>query len=172
MSTTNAQAVASKGAQVTQFHRDAFKLCDAGRKAVGTMMEKMQALLVSKYGKVSPTYEQAKADRLAFGALADEKGLKDIQWLRKPYNAAIHAVYGALPVSTSADAQRKAKDKAPKAGAKKGETAPRRQSEPETLEQYITRVGVFKVLQQCALILECDDSTRTLAETIKHLKVA
>lgn len=167
---SNANAVNAKAVAVTQFHRDMFKVCDAGRKAVGTMMDKMKALLTAKYGKTCPTYEQCKADRLAFGTLADEKGLTDIQWLRKPYNAAIHALYGALPVATNADAKRKQANKKP--GAPKGETAPRRQSEPESIAQYIARVGVYKILEQCALILEGDDSTKAMASAIKALKKA
>jgi len=161
--------IAKLALTITPFHKDLFAAMVAGRKAHGTMLEKMQALLKSKYGATMPSYVQAKGDRAALKALADEKGLADDQWMRKPYNLAVKALYGDLPASTSAAALAKAKarEASPKAGAKKGETAPRRTSNPESLEQYIARIGVFKVLEQCVLILESDEATHAAAKAVR-----
>jgi hypothetical protein len=172
MSQTNAQAVASKGVQVTAFHKDVFACIQAARKSNETMVARMRALLVSKYGETMPTYEQFKGDRLALAQLADDKGLKDDQWIRKPYNAAVKGLFGDLPKAPGSKVQGVKGGNGSKPGAKKGETAPRTTSERESLEQYITRVGVFKVLQQCALILEADDATKGIAGAIKALKAA
>lgn len=180
MTTTSSQAVASnakaagKTVEITPFHRDLFTAMETAHKEHGTMLTRMQALLKSKYGETMPTWMQAKGDRQALKALADERGLADDQWLRKPYNLAVKALYGALPESTSASAEAKRRMRDAgikvtqvKAGAKKGETAPRRTGDPETLEQYITCIGVWKVLEQCCVILECDDSTKDVAEKVR-----
>lgn len=162
---------------ITPFHRDMFAACAAVRKAERTMLTKMQALLTSKYGEKCPTFEQFRADRAALKAIADEKGLKDDQWVRKPYNAAVKALYGELPVAQTAaaiakrklrEAQEAANPKpAEKSGAKKGETAQRAPSAGETIEQFIARMGVFKVLEQCVNILEAVDETKAVAQAIK-----
>jgi hypothetical protein len=169
---SNAQALATKGIEVTAYHRDLFKAAEAGRKAGETMLQKMVALLKSKYGEKSPSFAQYRADQQALAVLAKDKGLADNQWVRKPFALAVKTLYGDLPKAQTAGALAKAKVRealaANKPGAVKGETAPRRQSEPETLEQYITRVGVFKVLQQCALILECANETKDMATAIKN----
>jgi hypothetical protein len=169
---SNAQQLAKKELVITPFHKSLFAEIEKGRKATGTMIERMSALLKSKYGETMPTWLQAKEDRSALKSLGEEKGLVDDQWLRKPYNAACHAVYGGLPVSTSAAAKKKQAKagtpvKAGKSGAPKGETAPRRQSEPESIEQYIARIGVYKVLEQCCAILEADESTKEIAQAIR-----
>ncbi len=168
-----AKLATSQAVVITAFHKDVFAAAIAGRKATETMQQKMASLLKSKYGETMPTFAQFKGDRAALKQLAADKGLADDQWVRKPFNAAVKALYGALPEAQTAAAlaKRKVRDALgkSKAGAKKGETAPRRQSEPETLEQYITRVGVFKVLQQCALILECDDSTKDIGHSLKAI---
>lgn len=171
MSQTNAQAVASKGVAITAFHKDVFNAIQSCRKAAETMATKMRALLVSKYGDTMPSYEQFKADRMALAQLADDKGLKDDQWIRKPYNAAVKGLYGDLPKAPGSKVTGP-KGGNGKAGAKKGQTAPRTESQRETLAQYITRVGVYKVLAECAAILEADDSTKDVAKTLKALKAA
>lgn len=171
MAATSAQAVVKNALTITPFHKSLFAAMVSCRKANVTMLTKMQELLKSKYGATMPSYEQAKADRAALKSLAVEKGLADDQWLRKPYNLAVKALYGDLPASASASAQAKARarqaaDKG-KAGAPKGEPAPRRASNPESLEQYIARVGVFKVLEQCVLILEADETTTAAAKAVR-----
>lgn len=168
---SNAQHVASKGVQVTKFHSDMFACMQTAQKAAGTMATRMQALLTSKYGTVMLSYEQFKADRLALAHLADAKGLKDDQWIRKPYNAAVKALYGDLPAAPSRKVAGP-KGGNGKSGAKKGETAPRTTSERESLEQYIARVGVFKVLECCAKLLEMDESTKARAAGIHALAKA
>jgi hypothetical protein len=171
---TNAANLSAKGIEVTAFHRDVFKAAEAGRKAGETMLQKMVALLRSKYAAVAPTFEQYRADQKALAEIAKERGLTDNQWVRKPFALAVKTLYGALPEAQTAAAMAKRKLREAnaaagvKAGAPKGETAPRRQSEPETLEQYITRVGVFKVLQQCALILECVDDTKAFGNIVRE----
>ena len=168
---SNAQQVAAKGVQVTSFHKSLFDAMQACRKSAETMRTKMTALLTSKYGTTMPTWEQFKADRIALAQLADEKGLKDDQWIRKPYNAAVKALYGDLPSAPSRKVSGPKKGNG-KAGAVKGQTAPRTTSERETLEQYIARVGVFKVLECCAHILEADESTKARAAGVLALAKA
>lgn len=169
MAATSVQAVVKNALTITPFHKSLFAAMVSCRKANVTMLTKMQELLKSKYGATMPSYEQAKGDRAALKSLAAEKGLADDQWMRKPYNLAVKALYGALPASTSASAQAKAKARGttPKSGAPKGETAPRRVSNPESLEQYIARIGVFKVLEQCVLILEADEATTAAAKAVR-----
>ena len=203
---------------ITAFHKDAYAIINTQRvavdKAQGTMQTKLGALIVSKYGTTAPTYAQFRADRDALKELAKEKGLADDQWLRKPFNAAIIAIFGKLPeamtaaaiakraVRAAADAKvaqelakvnadraasgmaplavlRKgtAKPDAGKAGAPKGETTQRVASESETIEQYIARVGLWKVMDACARVLNADKSTQDVAKAIqpeikKHLKAA
>jgi hypothetical protein len=156
---------------VTPFHKEMFACVQTAAKAAGTMATRMQALLTSKYGTTMPTWEQFKGDRIALARLADEKGLKDDQWIRKPYNAAVKALYGDLPAAPSRKVAGPKKGNG-KAGAVKGQTAPRTTSERETLEQYIARVGVFTVLECCAKILEADESTKARAAGIHALAKA
>lgn len=98
---------------ITAFHKDAYTIINTQRVAVdkanGTMQTKLGALIVSKYGKVAPTYAQFRADRDALKELASDKGLADDQWLRKPFNAAIIAIFGALPEAQTAAALAKRK---------------------------------------------------------------
>lgn len=90
---------------ISTFHKDVFATINTQRvavdKAQGTMQAKLGALIVSKYGKVAPSYAQFRGDRDALKELATQKGLTDDQWLRKPYNAAIIAIFGKLPESLS-----------------------------------------------------------------------
>lgn len=176
---TAAKAATSKAVEITPYHRDVFKACETGRKAADTMLQRMVQLLKSKYGETSPTFAQYRGDQAALAQLAKDRGLVDNQWVRKPYAAAVKTLYGALPEAQTAAALAKRKvrealaaSKGEKAGAVKGQTAPRRASEPETLEQYVARVGVFKVLAACAAILEADKSTADMAKAVKALKAA
>lgn len=190
MSIISSSAVlAAKGVQVTAFHKDVFACINtqhtAVTKAQGTMQAKLGGLLTSKYGAVAPTFAQFKLDRAALKELAVQKGLADDQWLRKPFNAAVIALYGALPEAQTAAAiaKRAARDAAGvskgtakagkgKAGAAKGETAPRRASDPETIEQLIARIGVWKVLEACTAILGADASTVAQAKALAEVKAA
>jgi hypothetical protein len=195
MTQTNAQAVAKKGLEVTTFHKDVFATIDTARKATNkagdTMRSKLANLLRSKYGATMPTYEQFRADRAALKELATQKGLADDQWVRKPYNAAVHLLYGALPEAQTAAAIAKrklreaeaankpsgatgvskgtAKPEAGKAGAQKGETAPRNPSADETIEQYIARVGLWKVMDACARLLNADKSSTLDAKAMQAI---
>lgn len=201
MSQTNAQVVASKGVEVSAFHKDVYAAINTARTAVdkaqGSMQQKLANLLRAKYGTTMPTFEQFRADRAALKELATQKGLADDQWLRKPYNAAVHLLYGALPEAqtaaaiakralreanekagvTTVKAGKKVEAPANKPGAQKGTTAPERTSAVETIEQYITRVGLWQVMDACARILNADKSTVEEAKALqpivkKHLKAA
>ncbi|WP_322037965.1 hypothetical protein [Burkholderia cenocepacia] len=88
--------------EVLPFHKSAFDICAAARKAEQTMHTKLCALLASRYGDAMPTFAQYRADHDALAELAKAKGLADNQWVRKPYAAAVIATYGALPVSMDA----------------------------------------------------------------------
>jgi hypothetical protein len=198
-----AKTATSKAVEVSAFHKDVYAAINTARTAVdkaqGTMQQKLANLLRSKYGTVMPTFEQFRADRAALKELATQKGLADDQWLRKPYNAAVHLLYGALPeaqtaaaiakralraaneaagVTTVKDGKKVApKPDAGKAGAPKGETAPRNPAAEETIEQYIARVGLWQVMDACARILNADKSTADAAKAIqpvvrKYLKAA
>lgn len=186
MTASNAQTLATKGIAITTFHKDVYACINtqhtAVTKATGTMQAKLGGLLVSKYGTVAPTFEQFRLDRMALKELAVQKGLADDQWLRKPFNAALIALFGKLPEAQTqaAIAKRKLRDAAaakkgadkPKVGAVKGETAPRRNPEPETIEQLVARVGIWKVLEACTKILASDESTVAQAKTLASLKKA
>ena len=143
----------------------------------------MRKLLLDQYGSTAPTWEQFRADRAALKILAEFKGLVDDQHVRKPYNAAIIELYGALPVSMSEAAvakraSRPVHDKAAaKAaieaataaarGAKKGETGERNESVPETIEQFIAKHGLAAVLQATARILAEKRESKLDATTLQ-----
>lgn len=169
--------------EVTAFHKDVFEIARTGHRAAETMAKKMQALITSRYGKTAPTFEQYRADRAALKQLAAEKKLADDQWLRKPYCAALKALYGALPEAQTAEAiakraQREAAEKAKKekagqepdaskTGPKDGATQDRQPSEAEQIEALVARIGVFKALEACIAILAADDSTKAQAVHMK-----
>ena len=117
----------------------AFKAADTLNKATESQRVVMRNLLLVQYGDVCPTYVQFRADRDALRVMALDRGLVDDQWVRKPYNAAVINLYGALPVSDSPAAQAKRAQRPVatkgKAGAKTGETSERAAAEPATSEQ-------------------------------------
>lgn len=161
---------------INAFQRDvfevAFKTGKAICDAVESQRDKMRALIQAQYGATCPTYEQFRADRAALRVLALERGLVDDQWVRKPYNAAVKELYGELPVSMSeaAVAKRAARPApAPKAkpGAKKGETVERAEGEAESLEQFIAKHGLAKVLQAAAHILATRRESKLDATTLE-----
>lgn len=88
----------------TQLFKLAYKASESINKAINGQLEAMKAWLKTQYGDKAPTYEQFWSDRDALKRLAQEKGLVDDQWVRKPYNMAVKAVYGDLPVSTTMEA--------------------------------------------------------------------
>lgn len=174
------------------FHSEVFAIARTGHNAGLTMAKKMQALLISRYGEAlidssdkdnwgrpcaagGPTFEQYRNDQQCLAELAKSKGLTDNQWVRKPYAAAVKALYGALPVAMTAEAiqkraqreaneaARKANEAAKTAGAPKGETTERVPSEGETIEQVIARLGVFQALDACVRILNAESSTKVQA---------
>ncbi len=82
----------------------AYKAGIAVDRAIRNGLDAMTTWLVSQYGKKPPTYEQFWSDRDALKAGAKQRGLVDDQTMRKPYNAAVKALYGELPVSQSLEA--------------------------------------------------------------------
>lgn len=150
----------------------AFKAADTLCKAVESQRVVMRNLLVSQYGDVPPTYGQFRADRDALRVMALDRGLVDDQWVRKPYNAAVIAMYGALPVSDSPAAQAKRAQRpvavkgAVKPGAVKGDTAARAPAEPATIEQFIAKHGAGKVLAELSRILATKRETQLDAKTL------
>lgn len=165
--------------EILPFHVDVYRIAQQGMRAQETMGSKMRALVTSRYGETCPTFEQHRADIKALDQLARDKGLTDGQWLRRPYNAAIIALFEKLPVSMAPDAvakreQREQRDKvvkaaiaaakassaAPAVGAPAGQTQEREPSEAEKLEQLISRIGVWEALYACLRILETDEQTK------------
>lgn len=87
-----------------QLFKLAYRTSEMVNKALHNQLEQMTAWLKAQYGDTAPTYEQFWSDRDALKLLAAEKGLVDDQWVRKPYNAAVKALYGDIPLSPSKDA--------------------------------------------------------------------
>ena len=179
--------------EVTAFHKDVANIAIAGMRSQETMHKRMVALITSRYGDTAPTFEQHRADIKAFGEVAKSRKLASDQWIRRPYNAAIIALFEKLPVSMAPDAvqkreQREARDKLVKAaiakakesqtmqavsnpvGAPAGETQEREPSDAEKLEQMVTRCGVFETLYACLRILDSDESTH--AQVVHMRKMA
>lgn len=166
---------------ITPWQQDLFAAAYRGAEAINKAVESnravMRKMLLDQYGSKAPTFEQFRADRAALKILALQKGLVDDQHVRKPYNAAIIDLYGALPVSMSeaAIAKRAERDaagvsikaKGGKAGAKKGETAERAESVPETIEQFIAKHGLAAVLQATARILAEKRESKLDATTLQ-----
>ncbi len=160
---------------VSAFHMElfnaAFKSANLLNKAVKSQRTVMRNLLTSQYGTTCPTFSQFKADRTVLRVMALERGLVDDQWVRKPYCAAVIDLYGALPVSDSpaAIAKRAQRPVAVKAapGAKKGETSERAPAIAETIEQFIAKHGVAKVMDEIARILATKRETALDAKTLQ-----
>lgn len=93
--------------ETTPYHKDVINIVMAGKRSAETMQQKLENLLRSKYKDTMPTIIAYTADQRALALLAEQRGLTDNQWVRKPYAAAVRAVYGALPVSTGQDAETK-----------------------------------------------------------------
>ena len=174
--------------EVLPFHLSVYKIAQTGQRAEQTLATKMQALVTSRYGETCPTFEQHRADIKALDQLARDKGLTDGQWMRRPYNAAIVALFDKLPESQAPEAiakreQRAARDKVVKdaiakakadgtiapVGAPAGETQERQPSEGEQLEQLIARVGVFECLYACLRILAADKTTEAQAVHMRKM---
>lgn len=153
----------------------------------------------ARYGDKAPTYEAYRATKACFNALAKHRGLKSTQYIDKPFNAAIKALYGKqllaasngtsdLPVSMSKEAIQKRDNrvangkktkaerdqitalvKAGKAGAVKGDTATRSESASESIEQFIARVGAAKVLTELSRILATKRESATDATALQAI---
>lgn len=163
---------------ITPWQQDLFEAAFKGAEAVNKAEEsnraKMRAILLDQYGSTAPTFEQFRADRAALAILAKQRGLVDDQWVRKPYNAAIVDLYGALPVSMSPAAVAKRAEReaeqakqAAKPGAVKGDTTQRDASADEKLEQFIAKHGIAKVLSAAAKILAAKTESKLDATTLQ-----
>ncbi len=155
---------------VTPFHTSVYAAAMANHKAGVTMADKMQALVTSKYGTTSPTYEQYRTDQAVLASMAKEKGLKDNQWVRKPYAAAVKAVFKELPVAQTAAAilKRSLREKngAPKKGAVKNAVSARNSSSGDQIEQFIAKAGVMPVLAALTKILAAENATKEAANAL------
>lgn len=87
-----------------QLFKLAYRTSEAVNRALNTQQDSMIAWLKTQYGGTAPTYEQFWSDRDALKLLAQEKGLVDDQWVRKPYNAAVKVLYGDIPASPTLEA--------------------------------------------------------------------
>ena len=174
--------------EILAFHKGVANIAITGMRAGETMAQRMQALITSRYGETCPTFEQHRADIKALNAIARDKGLTDGQWMRRPYNAAIVALFEKLPVAQTPEAIAKREQRAQRdavvkaaiakaketgeiapAGAPAGETQERVPSEGEQLEQLIARVGVFETLYACLRILDADESTKAQAVHMRKM---
>lgn len=168
--------------EVLPFHNEVFAAIHKVAGKVTTLRAHLSNLLVGRYKAPTivkdvkgdetsrsggPTYDQYRADQRALAKLAADRKLADNQWYRKTYAAAVKELYGALPVSPNADAQRKAAAKTAAAaknppaavGAPKGQTQEREATPQESEEAMVTRIGLFKTAFAVARIAEADAST-------------
>lgn len=184
--------------EISAFQRDVFAVLSRDHTQTQTTAQKMATLLATKYGKPvlgkdadgaetrsgGPTFEQYRADQSALREIAAERKLKDAQWLRKSYAKAVRETYGALPVAQTAEAilkrqQRAAQEAikrqaagnppAPTAGAPAGQTQEHAPSPSETMEQLVTRLGLFNTGFALVRILESDESTKGQAVHIRKM---
>jgi hypothetical protein len=164
----------------SDYHHALFAAAVTAQRATTTMHNRMLALLTSKYGTVSPTYLQYVADQDALRELSKAKGLKDAQWVRKPYAKAVKELYKALPVSMTQEAidKRAARaaaetsddDSEPGVGAPKGVVKDQKASAQEQIEQFIGRVGIFATLDALVNILAADDTTASQAKALSGIE--
>lgn len=141
-------------------------------RAIQTYTKEMVRWLEAQYGETPPTYEQFWSDREALAILARENGLVDDQWVRKPYNAAVKALYQELPVSPSKAAVAKRLTR-----GSQNPTGERRHRPPKdpvkTVENAMHRMiesyGYAPVLSAMARILAERDETRREAKRVENL---
>lgn len=171
----------------TAFQRGLFTVLfdaeDKINRVILTQRERIESYLAKEYGDVSPTFEQFQADRKALAALSLERGLVDDQVVRKAYNVAIKALFGALPVSDSPAAIAKRLQRptaAPRARKVAGEGVDSQEggervqeAEIRSISQFIATFGAANVLVELAKILATEKATqldaRTLVAVASHL---
>lgn len=158
----------------TDAQRELFVIaCRAGdriSRAMQTYTRELVDWLKTQYGETAPTYDQFWSDREALAIIAKEKGLVDDQWVRKPYNAAVKALYKELPVSPSKTAVAKRltrpftqqRKHPPKNPVKNVENAIHRM-----IEQY----GYVDVLTAMAHILAEREETKREAKRVENLAI-
>jgi hypothetical protein len=182
---------------VTAFHKDAVAICRTGMSAYATQRDKLQALLVTKYGPPAivkdakgtemsrsggPSFEQYRADQAALREAAQDarpvKGADVGQWVRKQFARAVQTLYGQLPASTDPAAIAKAAQRAAAKAAAPATAAAapastgaqdHGQSEAEAIESVVTRLGLFRTLEACIHILQADERTKAQAEHIARM---
>jgi hypothetical protein len=150
-----------------------FASADALNNAVQKAHDDVVSALVAMYGDTAPTYDQYMSDRACLKIVAEERGLVDDQWLRKPYCAAIKAHYGALPVSMTeaAIAKRASRPVADKTKAKPGakKDVPVTSTAPATCEQLIAQFGTATVLRTLAKILAAERESALDGKTLQAI---
>jgi hypothetical protein len=153
----------------------AFKAARGIDKAINSQLGAMKDWLDTQYGTTPPTYEQFWADRDALKALAKDKGLVDDQWVRKPYNMAVKAMYGELPVSTTlaAVAKREARPEAAKPTPAAAPTKITKVAMPKDAEtavrQMLEHYGFARVLIAFSTILAEHKETLKEAQRVRNL---
>lgn len=172
---------------ISPFQRACFDLALSTNKVIdkaqGNMAAKMKALVQSKYADVAPTYMQFRADRRALAHLAKEKGLVNDQHVRKPFNAAIIAVFGALPEAQTAAAIAKRKIRAATGSVTvvKSEGSenddqpvlgPRNASASEQIEQQIAKWGIAATLSALTKLLAVENSTKAASKLVAAANVS
>jgi hypothetical protein len=163
-----------------QLFKLAFKTAEAINRQIHTQLESMKTWLTEQYGAKPPTYEQFWSDRDALKFLAEEKGLADDQWVRKPYNMAVKALYGELPVAPTlaAAAQRNVRKSVIKAAtkalvarveARKGPKVAMPKDAADAARQMVAYYGFAKVLLAFSQVLSEYRETAKEAKRIEAL---
>lgn len=172
---------------ISSFQRACFDLALSTHKAVDKAQESMRVKMIaqikSKYAEVAPTYLQFRTDRRALAHLAKEKGLVNDQHVRKPFNAAIIAVFGALPEAQTAAAIAKRKIRAAtgtvtKVVSSDSENADqpavgaRNASASEQIEQQIAKWGIAATLSALTKLLAVENSTKAASKLVAAANVS
>lgn len=93
---------------VTAFHTALFDVMKTGLNAKTLMVKKVAALVVSKYAKTMPTFEQYANDQKALTKIATDKGLSESnEWYQRWFRESVITLYGAAPVSMDKGARDK-----------------------------------------------------------------
>ncbi len=131
-----------------------------------TQGERIRTYLSGHYSDVAPTYAQFISDRAALHVIALDRGLVDDQYVRKLYNKAIKELFGALPVSMSAEAVAKRAQRPAKQERVAQKAVAKIVSNADQIESFIASVGMAKILTTAAKILKASQATKLDGATI------
>lgn len=151
-------------------YSELFDAADSINRAEVSQGERIKAFLSQQYA-ACPSYDQFRADRAALKAIALNHGLVDDQYVRKNYNKAITALFGALPVSMAASAVAKRAQRPDVDPETRKEPAKREvekvSSEADAVEAYIAKIGIAKVLMAASRILKASRLTQLDGQTVE-----